>query len=141
MRCTYGVKADGLLDLDIITEDKLLQFSRTLPLPAWRTLFLVRTWTRHLLELPDPADDSEIVEDLSVSESTLPPSEDEVYSESHSRALRLIVRLGQPFGAFLLARQRGGEYKRIASDRNIIAQAKDMASVGDMMNIRTLEIM
>jgi hypothetical protein len=53
----------------------------------------------------------------------------------------LIVRLGQPFGAFLLSRQRGGEYKRIASDRNIIARVKDMASVGDMVDIRTLEIM
>ncbi|KAG1817229.1 uncharacterized protein BJ212DRAFT_1299377 [Suillus subaureus] len=100
-------------------------------MPAWRTILLVRTWTRHLLELPDPADDTESVEDL----------KEPVYSESHSRALRLIVRLGQPFGAFLLARQRDGGYKRIASDRNIIAQVRDMASVGDMMDIRTLEIM
>ncbi|KAG2139986.1 hypothetical protein BD769DRAFT_1696380 [Suillus cothurnatus] len=144
MRCTYEVKADGLRDLHITTEDRLFQLSRTMPPQAWRTFLLVRTWTRHLLELPDPADDTESMEDLSVSECSLPPSENEpVYSEceSHSRALRLIVRLGQPFGAFLLARQRGGEYKRIASDRNIIAQVKDMASVGDMMHIRTLEIM
>jgi hypothetical protein len=53
----------------------------------------------------------------------------------------LIVRLGQPFGAFLLARQHGGEYKRIAPDRNIITQVKDMASIDDMMDIRTLQIM
>jgi hypothetical protein len=139
---TYGVKADGLRDLDITTEDKLPQFSRATPPPAWRPFLLVRTWTRHLLELPDPADDTEGVEDWSVSESTLPPSENEpVYSESHSLALRLIVRLGQPFGAFLLARQRDGAYKRIASDRNIVAQVKDMVSVGDMMDIKTLEIM
>jgi tetratricopeptide (TPR) repeat protein len=141
MRCTYEVKADGIHDLHITTEDKLFQFSRTMPPPAWRTFLLVRTWTRHLLELPDSADDTESIDDLSVSECTLPSSENgPVYSESHSQALRLIVRLGQPFGAFLLSRQRGGEYKRIASDRNIIAQVRDMTSVGDMMDIRTLEI-
>ncbi|KAG1787143.1 uncharacterized protein HD556DRAFT_1449071 [Suillus plorans] len=138
---TYRIKADGLRDLDIITEDKLTQFLRAMPLPAWWTFLLVRTWSRHLLELPDAADDAESMEDWSISESTLPPSENEpVYSESHSRALQLIVRLGQPFGAFLLARQRDGEYKRITSDHNIIAQVNDMASVGDMMDIRTLEI-
>ncbi|KAG1723191.1 uncharacterized protein EDB91DRAFT_1087899 [Suillus paluster] len=62
-------------------------------------------------------------------------------SESHSRELRLIVRLGQPFSALLLAQQRGGEYKRIASDNNIIAHVKDMASVRDMMEVKTLEIL
>ncbi|KAG1726892.1 uncharacterized protein EDB91DRAFT_1165587, partial [Suillus paluster] len=40
-----------------------------------------------------------------------------------------MVRLGQPFGAFLLARQPGGEYKRIASDHSIVAQVKDVTSV------------
>ncbi|KAG1876651.1 hypothetical protein DFJ58DRAFT_755529, partial [Suillus subalutaceus] len=52
-----------------------------------------------------------------------------------------IVRLGQPFGAFLLARQRNREFKRIASDHDIIAQVKDMTSVDNMMDIRTLEIL
>ncbi|KAG1764477.1 hypothetical protein EV702DRAFT_1154086, partial [Suillus placidus] len=55
-----------------------------------------------------------------------------------SRALRLLVRLGQPFGTFLLAQQHSGEYKRIASDRDIIGQVKDTVSVGD---IRTIEIL
>ncbi|KAG1901740.1 uncharacterized protein F5891DRAFT_979238 [Suillus fuscotomentosus] len=62
-------------------------------------------------------------------------------SESHLQALQLIVRLGQPFGAFLLAQQRGGEYKRIASDHDIIAQVEDVASINEMMDIRTLEIL
>ncbi|KAG1864339.1 hypothetical protein F4604DRAFT_1905366 [Suillus subluteus] len=39
-----------------------------------------------------------------------------------SRALWLLVHLGQPFGAFLLAQQRSGEYKRIASDHYVIGQ-------------------
>ncbi|KAG2337427.1 hypothetical protein BDR05DRAFT_775522 [Suillus weaverae] len=52
----------------------------------------------------------------------------------------LIVRLGQPFSAFLLAQQRSGEYKRIASDRNIITQVRDVDYVRGM-DIRTLEIL
>ncbi|KAG0703280.1 hypothetical protein DFH29DRAFT_917207 [Suillus ampliporus] len=51
-----------------------------------------------------------------------------------------MVRLGQPFGALFLAQQRGGEYKRIASDHNILARVRDMTSVDDMMDVRTLEI-
>lgn len=58
------------------------------------------------------------------------------------RALRLLVRLGQPFSAFLLERQRGGEYKRVASDHDIIAQVvKDITSVPDLMDLRTIEIL
>jgi hypothetical protein len=57
--------------------------------------------------------------------------------ESSLRVLRLIVRLGQPFGALLLAQQRGGEYKRNASNRNIIAHVGDLAAVHDMMDVRT----
>ncbi|KAG1731961.1 uncharacterized protein EDB91DRAFT_1152536 [Suillus paluster] len=65
-----------------------------------------------------------------------------VDSESHFQALRLISCLGQPFHAFLLAQQHGGEYKRIATDCNIIAQVKDMASVRNMIDgVRTVEIL
>jgi len=145
---TYEVKADGLHDLLITTEDQLLQFSPARRIQ--RIFFLVRPWNRDLLELPDFSDDPEDEEGPSAPRSPLHSSvgrnsgENEavdVDSESHSQALRLIVRLGQPFGAFLLAQQRGGEYKRIASDHDIIAQVKDMASVQDMMDVRTLEIM
>jgi len=62
-------------------------------------------------------------------------------SRSYMRELELVARLGQPFNALLLAQQQVGEYKRIASDNKIIAQVKDIASVVDMMDIRTLEIL
>jgi hypothetical protein len=62
-----------------------------------------------------------------------------ILDEPATRELRLIVRLGQPFGALLLAQQWGGEYKRIASDNNIITQVRDMTSVDDMMDVRTVE--
>ncbi|KAG1743444.1 hypothetical protein EDB19DRAFT_1698553 [Suillus lakei] len=94
---------------------------------------LVRPWNRCLLELPDPADDTQSVEDWSDHSSLSHDSLDEFSGDnepdatkSYSRALRLIVRLGQPFRAFLLARQHGGEYKRIASTRDIIAKVKDV---------------
>ncbi|KAG1797242.1 uncharacterized protein BJ212DRAFT_1354794, partial [Suillus subaureus] len=54
---------------------------------------------------------------------------------------RLLVCLGQPFGAFLLAQQGSGEYKRIVSDHDIIGQVNDVVSVGDLMDIRTIEIL
>ncbi|KAG2362403.1 hypothetical protein BDR07DRAFT_1609451 [Suillus spraguei] len=120
---------------------KLIQLSR---LRAIRqTLLLVRPWDRPLLELHDFADDAESSGGWSEPESldSSPAEEELVDSESYSQALRLIARLGQPFSAFLLAQQRTGEYKRIASDRDIIAQVKDMTSVDSMMGIRTLEIL
>jgi hypothetical protein len=71
-----------------------------------------------------------------------PPSEspgesEPIDSDSDSLELRVLMRLGQPFGALLLAQQRGGEYKRIASesDYGIMAQVKDVSSVGGMMDV------
>ncbi|KAG0706487.1 WD40-repeat-containing domain protein [Suillus ampliporus] len=167
---TYEVKADGLHDLLIATDDQLIQFSR-----STRTFVLVRPWNRGLLELPDPTDDTLHAEDYFVpgppgddalvdskslsrasrfiarlgqpfrsffrSRRRSPGENGPVGVESHSQALRFLVRLGQPFGAFLLVQQQGGEYKRIASDRNIIARVKDIASVRSMMDVRTLEIL
>jgi hypothetical protein len=49
-----------------------------------------------------------------------------------------MVHLGQALSALLLSQQRVGEYKRVASDHNIIAQVKDMASI-DITYIKTLE--
>ncbi|KAG0705582.1 hypothetical protein DFH29DRAFT_267793 [Suillus ampliporus] len=143
---TYEVKVDGLYDLLITTEDKLIQFSRARP--TRQTFVLVRPWDRCLLELPDPADETQSEEDWFESGSPLrdspvrsPGGHDPFDSESSERALRLIGRLGQPFGAFFLVQQRGGEYKRIASDHDIIAQVQDMAAIHHTMDIRALEIL
>ncbi|KAJ8596598.1 hypothetical protein M405DRAFT_135145 [Rhizopogon salebrosus TDB-379] len=139
----YEVKAEGLNDLVISTEDKLVQFSQTRP--ARQAFLLVRPWDHSLLDLADFANDTQSVDDCTLPGS---PSPDSLAglpigcdSEAHLRALRLIVHLGQPFGAFLLAQQWAGEYKRIASDHDIIAQVKDVTSVRDMMDVRRLEIL
>ncbi|KAG1799936.1 uncharacterized protein HD556DRAFT_1525177 [Suillus plorans] len=150
---TYGVKADGLHDLLITTGETLVKFWPARPIE--QLFFLVRPWDRSLLELPDftefpePSDygdDTESEEDYGTPPSS--PSDwssgspvKQGISDLESRALRLLVRLGQPFGAFLLAQQRSGEYKRIATDHDIIGQVQDVVSVGDLMDIRTIEIL
>ncbi|KAG2134216.1 hypothetical protein BD769DRAFT_1774311 [Suillus cothurnatus] len=156
---TYHIKAKGLHDVSITTEDRLTQFWPGRP--ALQTFYLVRPWNRDLLELPDfeelPAhaehppspDASQSMEEYWTPPGSplhdilpVPPGEQgAVDSEAYSQALRLIVRLGQPFSAFLLAQQRGAEYKRIASDHVIVAQVKDIVSIRDIIDIRTLEIL
>ncbi|KAG2348235.1 hypothetical protein BDR05DRAFT_507024 [Suillus weaverae] len=143
MNFSYEVKADMLQDLQITTEDKLVQLPSLQPMIP--TFLLVRPWNR-LLELPDFAELSGSAELPVVADDT--QSEEDYWSAPSSpsqdflsdRALQLTVRLGQPFSAFLLAQQRGGEYKRIASDHDITAQVKDVSSIPNM-DVRTLEIL
>jgi hypothetical protein len=146
--CTYEVKVDGLHDLLITSDQTLIQISRARP--TQQKLLLVHPWDRRLLQLPEFTDngDSENVGDWSEPGSPLHHShgdytvkEELADSESLSPALRLIIRLGQLFSAILLAQQRGGEYKRIASDHDSIVQFEDMASVDNLTSIRTLEIL
>ncbi|KAG1814461.1 hypothetical protein EV424DRAFT_1134871 [Suillus variegatus] len=42
----YEVKTDGLGDLLITTENRLIPFSSTRPLTPWHTFLLVRPWNR-----------------------------------------------------------------------------------------------
>ncbi|KAG1821952.1 WD40-repeat-containing domain protein [Suillus subaureus] len=138
---SYDVKAAGLQDLLVRTEDRLVQFSPTRR--TRQTFLLVRPWNRYDLGLINFADQAQSVEDWSELRSLSDHTFNGHFGhdELATRELRLIVRLAQPFGALLLAQQWGGEYKRIASDNNIIAQVRDMASVGDMMDVRMLEIL
>ncbi|KAG2125185.1 uncharacterized protein EDB93DRAFT_410360 [Suillus bovinus] len=153
----YRVKADGLQDLFITTAETLIQFWPARPIE--QKFVLVRPWDRSLLELPDFAKLPEFVEPSDYENNTeneedycTPPSSPSDDSSGgspgrqdifdlESRALRLLVRLRQPFSAFLLAQQRSGEYKRIATDHDIIGQVNDVVSVGDLMDVRTIEIL
>ncbi|KAG2151687.1 uncharacterized protein EDB93DRAFT_270055 [Suillus bovinus] len=101
---TYDVKANGLQDLRVTTEDKLVEFWPTRR--TRQTFLLVRPWNRYDLGLIDFTDETQIVEDL-------PNSGSLGYNEPTMRELRLIVRLGQPFAALLLAQQWGGEYREL----------------------------
>jgi hypothetical protein len=142
---TYEIKADGLHDLGITTEVKLVQSSRTRFVS--QKFLLVRPWDRRLLELPDFSDDTDNVDDWtpppspSLDSSDGFPGEQSAGSQSSERALRLIARLKQPFRAFLLAQKCGEEYTRIMSDHDIIAQVKETTSIRDMMDcVMTVEV-
>ncbi|KAG2113754.1 uncharacterized protein F5147DRAFT_834759 [Suillus discolor] len=147
---TYEVKADGLHDLLITTAETLVQFWPARP--TERKFVLVRPWDRSLLELSEFIEPSDYGNDTESEEDYgTPPSPPDAWSggslvkqaisDLESRALRLLVRLGQPFSAFLLAQQHSGECKRIATHYDIIGQVQDVVSVGDSMNIRTMEIL
>lgn len=75
----------------------------------------------------------------SFSSGGFPEAQELVDPELSDRALRLTAHLEQPFGAFLLVQQCGGEYKRITLDHDIITQVKDLSSILDM--VKTLEIL
>ncbi|KAF8555403.1 hypothetical protein OG21DRAFT_1496267 [Imleria badia] len=58
-----------------------------------------------------------------------------------TRALRLVVRLKQPFGALLLAPMARVQYRRIATDSLITVRVRDeTSSNGFMEGIRTIDI-
>ncbi|KAG2367096.1 hypothetical protein BDR07DRAFT_1394292 [Suillus spraguei] len=145
---TYEIKAQGLNDLLITTKETLAQFSRARPMQ--QTFLLIRPWDRDLLGIPDfPKHDfindtehigSWTESGSSIDDSQMDDSDKFPGGSSHSQALQLMVRLGQPFDAFLLAQHHVGEYKRIASDQKIVAQVKNIASV-DNMDIGTVEIL
>ncbi|KAG1817071.1 uncharacterized protein BJ212DRAFT_1350659 [Suillus subaureus] len=145
---TYGIKADGLRDLLITTEETLVQFSRAKPVR--QTFLLVRPWDWYLLGVPDFAEQPDFTDDTEsmgdwiepgspIDDSDKLPGGSSV-EEPGSRALRLMVRLGQPFNAILLAQQRVREYKRIASDHHIVAQVEDITSF-DNIDVSTVEIL
>ncbi|KAI9458227.1 hypothetical protein HD554DRAFT_2177419 [Boletus coccyginus] len=56
------------------------------------------------------------------------------------KALRLVVRLGQPLGALLLQGQGRGQYRRVATDSDIIIRVRDGVSLDDMV-LQTLDIL
>ncbi|KAG0708591.1 hypothetical protein DFH29DRAFT_424331 [Suillus ampliporus] len=116
----YDIKAVGLKDLCITTADDLTETS--LSRSARPKYLLVHPWSRDLL---DPlAEDSE--SEYGSPTETLDGNPIDYYAETdHRSASRLLVRLGQPFSAMLLMRLQGAEYKRIACDRQIIAQVDD----------------
>ncbi|KAG2066802.1 hypothetical protein BDR04DRAFT_1233770 [Suillus decipiens] len=123
LQVTYEVKAEGLHDLLITTEDKLIPSSWIFT--TRQMFFLIRP----LAELPGVTDDAQDETYCCSAPGTLLQDSDggsleaqeSTDLESSERELRLIDRLGQPFSSFLVARQRGGEYKRIASDHAITA--------------------
>ncbi|KAH7905814.1 hypothetical protein BJ138DRAFT_1164011 [Hygrophoropsis aurantiaca] len=114
----YHATADGLEGVEINTADKLIPFSPARP--TYQEFLLVRPCSRDLLAHIGPP--------------VHPPPEFDAFTE----ALLLVARLKQKFAALLLVRERGAEYRRVASDHDIIAQVRDINRLTD---IRTIEIL
>jgi hypothetical protein len=58
-----------------------------------------------------------------------------------TRALRLVVRLKQPFGALLLAPLARVQYRRVATDSLIMVRVREETSLTELMDgIRTIDI-
>ena len=58
-----------------------------------------------------------------------------------TRALRLVVRLKQPFGALLVAPSARSQYRRVATDSLIMVQIRQETSLNELIDgIRTVDI-
>jgi hypothetical protein len=111
-------------------------------MPMRQQLLLARPWDRNLLGIYNSAESFDLQDDDAESPTTedyqtapSPPLYDPsdigpgeqllVDSGSDSPAWRSTVRPGQPFRAILPMQQRGGEYKSIAADHDMIAEVRD----------------
>ncbi|KAF8124545.1 hypothetical protein EV363DRAFT_1177948 [Boletus edulis] len=118
----YRAKVSGIGDVEFQTADRL-------PLAEPRKLIFVHPWIR---ELRDPLDGftwgstvEDDVESDAESEFCSAPSSPlsappTIAMDEYTRALRLIVRLQQPFHALLLQQQPNGEFKRVAAEHEIV---------------------
>ncbi|KAF8550473.1 hypothetical protein OG21DRAFT_1446572 [Imleria badia] len=127
----YRARVSGIGNVEFQTSDQL---SLTEP----RRLAFVHPWIR---DLQDPLDSStwgstmdgdsdeyesdpeiEYLSDAETDESAPSPvdSEPAVILDNYTRALRLVVRLKQPFHALLLQQQPRGEFKRVAAEHEIV---------------------
>ena len=108
----YRVTSPMLGDLEIETNDEL---------SGMKGLLLIHPWIGPLLDLDFACGDP--LFDLA------------------TRALRLIVRLKQPFGALLLAPSARSQYKRVATDGLIMVRVREDTSLNELIDgIRRVDI-
>ena len=129
-----------------------------MPLRTPKKLVFVHPW---LHDLRDPLDDfvpddeqevGSIVEDDALgdgvddddSDDSLPATplhaEPSAPVDRNGQALRLFVRLGRPFSALLLERQNNSQYKRVASDCEIIVSGVPYQTNPKDLRAKVLEI-
>ena len=119
----YRARVSGIGDLEFQTSDRL---SLT---ETWR-LILVHPWLRDLCDPLDgfawasTGDDDEYNSDLETESGSAPNSPLRALPaasvDDYTRALRLVVRLQQPFHALLLQQQSSGEFRRVAVEHEIV---------------------
>ncbi|KAF8127433.1 hypothetical protein EV363DRAFT_1138425, partial [Boletus edulis] len=117
----YRAKVSGIGDVEFQTSDRL-------PLAEPRKLVFVHPWIR---DLCDPHD-GVIWGSTTGENEDGDESDPELHAhfplharpaammDEYTRALRLIIRLQQPFHALLLQQQPNGEFKRVAAEHEIV---------------------
>ena len=150
----------------------MLEIKTKQDLSRFNSLYLVHPWLDVLLDReeaqtgafveddgaedsepssPDADDEDEEMEDyfppLRECESPSPPARVETAPlDRVTRALRLIARIRQPFGALLLSppltRRRAVVYKRVAADGEITVQLREDVPLSDILeNVRILDVL
>ena len=130
----YRARISGIGDIEFQTSDQL---SPSEP----RKLILVHPWIRDLYDPLDGfqwggSDDGDSDDDDDDDESDPEAVAGSTFSlplraipapitDDHTRGLRLIVRLRQPFHALLLQQQPNGEFKRVAAEHEIVVPGID----------------
>ena len=152
----YRAVTSALGNVDIKTTEDLSSMNNLVLIHPW-----LQCLVDHALPIQDlvgdvtteplsPLDgDGQDGESDTMFADSLSPSSSHTVSPSHSpqldklaKALRLFVRLRQPFGALLLVPLSHNEYKRVASDHPIIVRLhKDVTPRYLLQKIRTLDIL
>jgi len=108
----YRAMSPMLGDVEIKTADEL---------PGVRGLLLINPWISPLLD-QDFSCGAALFDDITC-------------------AMRLVVRLRQPFGALLLAPLARAQYRRVATDSLIIVRIREETSLTELMDgIRTVDV-
>lgn len=132
----YLAKVSGLGKVEIATVD-------VLPLQEPRKVVFVHPWIRDIRggdagspwadELDSDSDSQTVVTDADSGDDTDIDSDADstpfsampsAHVDILTRALSIIVRLTQPFGALVLLEQPDGSFKRVASEDEIVVQLK-----------------
>ncbi|KAI6030217.1 hypothetical protein EDC04DRAFT_2605490 [Pisolithus marmoratus] len=120
----YHARVLGLGNVEFTTADDL-------PLRKPRILTFVHPWIRYIRgpsdEVADGVSDAGSISDsdsdagsydvVCPSPLDVPPTPQ---VDKYTQALQTIARLGQPFNALLLLQQPNGEYKRVATENEIV---------------------
>ncbi|KAI6143757.1 hypothetical protein BKA82DRAFT_31596 [Pisolithus tinctorius] len=112
----YRARVLGLGNVEFTTADDL-------PLHEAKKFVFVNPWIYHIrgpISGVTWGDDSESDTNYDSDEVASLPTVPVALLDNYTRALEMIVRLGQPFNALLLVQQSNGMYKRVAAGNEIV---------------------
>ncbi|KAI6022663.1 hypothetical protein EDC04DRAFT_3143649 [Pisolithus marmoratus] len=144
----YHARVSGLGNVEFTTADNLA-------LHEPHKFVFVHPWIRHIrgpssgivwegdLE-SDTDSDSDLYFDAASDQGVQPSPLEAVCTpqvDDYTRALEMIVRLGQPFNALLLVQQPNGEYNRVAAENEIVVSGLGTDITPKNIQAKVLEIL